>query len=123
MVAMRFAFLILALCLSVAPMTAKAGDFIPYLDSVPLMDGFTASADNALIFDKPEGRVIEIDLWCEAACPNDAAITHYYADALGMLGWIKADSGEFIKNNERIQIEIFSAEDGVQKIIRFRSNG
>ena len=119
---MRFIFLI-AMFIFVMPVSAKADDFIPYMDSVPLMQGFTASAEDALIFDKPEGRLVEIDIWCESNCPDNAAITDYYADGLRILGWARTGNLEFTKNDERIQIDIFSAEGGVQKIIRFRSNG
>lgn len=118
---MRFVFLTV-LCL-LTPLAAKADDFIPYMDSVPLMQGFTASAADALVFDKPEGRVVEIDIWCDTQCPDRPAIAHYYTDALRTLGWQQAAPLEFTKNNERIQIDIFGAEDGTQKIIRFRSNG
>jgi len=118
---MRFILLVTLFIFSV-PVLVKANDFVPYLNSVPLMHGFTVSAEEALIFDKPEGRFVEIDIWCEHHCPDNTTITDYYADVLSTLGWIHSKPLKFMKNNEWIQIDIFAVDEGIQKIIRFRSN-
>lgn len=102
---------------------AKGEEFIPYLDSVPLMQGFNASTETALIFDKPEGRVIEVDAWCDLDCPDQKTIEEYYAHAMKILGWTALERNSYIKETETLVIEIYSQTQNEKKIIRFRSNG
>lgn len=119
---MRFVFITVLALLAFLP-PARAGTFVPYLDGVPVMPGFAASTDGALIFDKPEGRVIEVDIWCAQTCPADAAIAAYYIKALETLGWRQKEKLIFNKGGEHLVIELYGHAKSPQKIIRFRSNG
>ena len=64
---MKILFLF-ALLLMTTPL--KAQEFAPYMDGVPVMPQFFISPDDIMVFDKPQGRVAEITLWCQENCPN-----------------------------------------------------
>ena len=62
--------------------------FINILGDVPLMTGLNVDYDSVLIFDKPEGRFIElIAVMDQKTNPHD--VQSYYQRSLPMLGWQK----------------------------------
>lgn len=113
----------LAVCLILSSTLRASEAMVPYFDGVPVMPGFTAAADEALIFDKPEGRVIEITAWCDADCPPPQDIKSYYKNALTGLGWHLRPGGEFAKDQDTVHMEILQDERERTTIIVFRSNG
>lgn len=58
--------------------------FLEGFDDVPLMPGFHELADSLLIFDKPDGKIIQSEA-CGAA--SWAAVRGFYTGALPQLGW------------------------------------
>ncbi|HEX7969421.1 MAG TPA: hypothetical protein VF502_14470, partial [Stellaceae bacterium] len=52
----RFALVLLLLAPAGA---ALAGDFVPGTEDVPLMPGLASVAGSSLVFDKPQGRIVE----------------------------------------------------------------
>ena len=54
---LSFALLMFAVALSSAP--ARAQQFVPGTEDVPLMRELALVKDSDLVFDKPEGRIIE----------------------------------------------------------------
>lgn len=96
---------------------------VPYLDSVPVMNGFTVMHDDILVFDKPEGQIIEVSLYCENNCPKDAEIYNYYRTVFINLGWQADDVMGFYKSNTAITMELQkSTENADIVIVTFQSS-
>lgn len=96
---------------------------IPYFDSIPLMNGFHTSQDDVMIFDKPEGRIIEAFIWCETECPSIDAIQSYYKQSLISLGWASTSGTKFRKKGHTLSFDIQHDPTGASTVILFQSNG
>ena len=64
----------------------RAEGFLSALDDMPLADGVVELADGALVFDKPEGRIVQVTALREGAS-TPALIRQFYMDTLPNLGW------------------------------------
>jgi hypothetical protein len=77
----------LLLCVMM-PLTAALADaFVPGTEDVPLMPGLTPVAGSAVVFDKPEGRIVEAQA---AGKVTRAAVRAFYEASLPRLGWTAA---------------------------------
>jgi hypothetical protein len=117
---MKFIYTLI-LCLIAFPVTAQ--NTMPYLDGVPVMNNFALSDDDVLVFDKPEGRVIDITTWCATNCPTDKVIDTFYMSTLNRLGWTMTAPRQFSNNQTLIQYDIVRDTSENSVIILFRSNG
>ncbi|MEC4593013.1 MULTISPECIES: hypothetical protein [Nitrospirillum] len=82
--------------------------FVPGVEDLPLMPGLMAPANAAVVFDQPEGRIVE------SAAQGDvsaAAITAFYAQTLPQLGWRPAGNDRWAREGERL--EITATRDGM----------
>ena len=89
--------------------------FIEPLGDVPLMDGLSVDYQSALIFDKPEGRFVEI-----AAYPagiSTSKIEAYYRQSLAALGWVESEKNKYNRLQENLEISFIQGDGG--KILRF----
>ncbi|QQG36689.1 MAG: hypothetical protein HYS17_02635 [Micavibrio aeruginosavorus] len=82
--------------------------FFYALNDVPLMPGLRELSDEALHFDKPEGRIVAATALGETLAPE--AIQRFYGAVLPQLGWIPAGEGSFLRGEERLRLNIQSAE-------------
>ena len=92
--------------------------FVPGVEDLPLMPGLTAPANDAVVFDQPEGRIVE------SAARGDVsadAITAFYTQTLPQLGWRPAGAGRWAREGERL--EITATRDGAgrqaETMVRF----
>lgn len=77
------------ICLSFVlalPGGAQAEAFLSAINDVPLAVGVVELDDGAMVFDKPEGRIVQVTALREEA-PSAADIRHFYGTALPNLGW------------------------------------
>ena len=110
-------FILLAV-LFLMPLKAKAQEStIPYLDGVPVMRGFTVMEESILLFDKPEGQIAEVSLFCETGCPQKEAVYTYYNDVLKGLGWASDGANHFFSESKYIRIEYSKADDLTSSVI------
>ncbi len=106
-----------ALLLLISPSISWAQDthpqpeprFFENLNDIPLMPGLFEMIDETVIFDKPEGRIVESSAATESVAP--AAIEAFYDSTLPQLGWERTTEDLFTRQNERLQIQI-EKEDG-----------
>lgn len=110
-----------AMCLAVlssvfmAPKAVAGQAYLSVSDDIPLMPTLTEDPDAALVFDSPDGRIVE------AAAAGAADITDirtYYSTVLPQLGWTDHDNGRFIRSGEQLMLEI--AEREGLRVVRFR---
>ena len=106
---------LLILVLLTAPAAAQlAGAFVSGTEDLPLMAGLVESPEAGLVFDKPEGRIVEA--WASGAVER-GAVEAFYAETLPALGWIPAGALEFTREDEALRITI--TEEGGAVTVRF----
>lgn len=86
--------------------TEKATVFLPGFPDVPLMQGLDVDEGGTVVFDKPDGRILE----ASAAGPVAASdLVSYYVAALPALGWREGGARphrlQFRREGELLQIE------------------
>jgi hypothetical protein len=74
---------IIALILALA-LPAWAQGFVPGTEDLPLMPGLAVQANSAVVFDKPQGRIVEA---VARGRLQRAKVLQFYASTLPSLGW------------------------------------
>jgi hypothetical protein len=123
MTAFLRSFLCFALLLAAAPAVARADDdvtFMQTLEDVPLMPGLHELADQAVVFDQPDGRIVEVTAVADGLAPGagSATITGFYAQTLPQLGWTADGPGAWVREKERLTMQ-FGAATGGPAAVRF----
>lgn len=90
--------------------------FFHVMNDVPVMPGLRELTDEAVNFDKPEGRIISATAVSDTVAP--AAIKNFYGQTLPQLGWRAQPDGSFVRDQERLKL-IIEGKEGVS-IIRFQ---
>ncbi len=87
----RIAFAYLLTLFLTLPAALQAAGFLSSIDDMPLADGVVELQDGAMVFDKPEGRIVQVT----ALRDGDIALTDirgFYAATLPNLGWRTTES-------------------------------
>lgn len=102
--------LLFALILIAAPLAAHADGFVPGTEDLPLMPGLVSVAGSAVVFDKPEGRIVESSAH---GTLSRYAVTRFYAQTLPQLGWrsIAGMPASWTRAGERLRLD-FRGPDG-----------
>ena len=112
MVALVLGVAALALAGGSAPAQDGSASFVGGIEDLPLMAGLVEDAAAGLVFDKPEGRIVE----AVAAGPLErAAVDAFYAAALAQLGWRPSGDGAYTREGEALRITV-SGEDGAVSV-------
>ena len=93
---------------------AAAPAFFTALRDVPLMPGLEEMTEFTVVFDKPEGRIIE-SLAVAGTTPPEA-IRNFYDTALPQFGWRRIAQNSFVREKENLQIHFEEIEG--QNILR-----
>jgi hypothetical protein len=98
--------LILAL---LAPMSAAlAAEFVAGTEDLPLMPGLAAVAGSSLVFDKPQGRIVEAQATGKV---SRSAVQSFYGATLPQLGWTSAGANAWRREGEQLRLD-FRGRDG-----------
>lgn len=73
------------------PATAQAVEYSRVITDLPLMDGMTEKSEQAVTFDKPDGRILKTS--AEIAMAPEAVLA-FYKNALPALGWTAPEGAE-----------------------------
>ncbi|GAB5389588.1 MAG: hypothetical protein Alpg2KO_25560 [Alphaproteobacteria bacterium] len=92
-----------------APALAQSGqaDFVPGLDDVPLMTALSQQGGYDLVFDKPEGRIVESVVTGDVQA---LSVKAFYDQNLPQLGWKSAGQDRWLREGEVLQLQYFSTE-------------
>lgn len=125
---MRTTFLIAALTLFLFPLVAVSpaeggeggqapartleatGSFLAGLDDLPLTPGLREIKDAGVVFDKPEGRIVEAYAEGEVSV---AKVRSFYAATLPQLGWRAEGPGRYRREGEVLSIGYRAAGKGL----------
>jgi hypothetical protein len=97
----------------------RPGHFLSGFEDLPLMDGLSEQADAGVVFDKPDGRIIE--RYASGPLSFDSVYA-FYRDTLPQLGWHPRPAKSprqllFEREGESLDIEFKFA--GSELIARF----
>ena len=97
---------------------AQAGaGYVPGTEDVPLMPGLATDAGASIVFDKPQGRIVEA---AATGAVTRHAVMAFYEESLPQLGWrhaaAKSTDGSaatksFERDGERLSLD-FDGRDG-----------
>jgi hypothetical protein len=100
---MRILILVLALLMSPLSLaTTSAEGFFKVVNDLPLMEGLRDVPDAALLYDKPEGRIVEL---LARGQVSENKVREFYARTLPQLGW-KRRSDVFVREGEVLSLKI-----------------
>jgi hypothetical protein len=100
--------LLLALALVVLAVPAGAAEFVAGTEDVPLMAGLKTVEAKSLVFDKPEGRIVEAEARGIVA---RAKVRDFYDATLPQLGWSAAGQDAWRREGEMLRLS-FGGRDG-----------
>jgi len=84
--------------------TAKAPAFFEALYDVPIMPGLEEARDQAMLFDKPDGRIASVVAASKTLAVAD--ISRFYAESLPQLGWRKTAENQYVRGSDRLVMEL-----------------
>jgi hypothetical protein len=87
---------------------AESPQFFSSIPDMPLMTGLKELTDQTVVFDKPEGRIIESVALIESQ-PEEAVI-RFYKDTLPQLGWARIGNLSFQREDEFLRVSIENFE-------------
>jgi hypothetical protein len=87
--------------------------YVPGTEDVPLMPGLAADDASSVIFDKPQGRIVEA---AARGAVTRHAVMAFYEESLPQLGWRRtvpksAATKSFERDGERLSLD-FDGRDG-----------
>lgn len=102
--------LVLAALLLAPPAMAgpRHAGFVAGTEDVPLMPGLRNIDEQLVVFDKPEGRIVEAEARGRV---KRAAVEKFYAATLPQLGWVADGPRAWHREKEGLRLE-FKGRDG-----------
>jgi hypothetical protein len=92
--------------LAAGPLAAQKGaapDFVAGTEDVPLMPGLRNQENTLVVFDKPQGRIVEVEARGRV---TRAAAEKFYADSLPPLGWVADGTHRWRRDGEGLRLDI-----------------
>lgn len=105
---MRLRFVLTVLLLLVATSIARADQFVAGTEDIPLMPGLNPVRGSSLVFDKPEGRIVEAEA---QGAVSRVKVLSFYAATLPQLGWRKIGTDRWQRDAEHLSLD-FHGQDG-----------
>jgi len=99
MARLAFALFLSLLCAA----AARADSFVAGTEDVPLMQGLVPVESGALVFDKPEGRIVEAQAHGKL---ERGAVRDFYRSTLPQLGWKALAGNAWRREEEMLRVEI-----------------
>lgn len=111
-VALLAALALLGVC--AAPARAQLHSYIAEVEDLPLMPGLAEVEGAGVIFDKPDGRIVEA--YAQGEVARDAVLA-FYRQTLPQLGWRAAGAAAFRREGEALSLDFL--DGGGALIVRF----
>lgn len=93
----------------------EAQQYLRYLSDIPILERGEELDEQALVFDKAEGRVVEEVVF--APYFEQQKVKNFYAATLPALGWKAISPEHFLRNKEQLIVKTEKADGGL--IVRF----
>jgi len=95
------------------PSLARAQGFLVGHEDLPLLAGLVQTADSMMVYDVPQGRVVEAFAQTESGASK---VFKAYGDALPQMGWKAKSPRKFVRKDETLTFEVIS--EGHPTVIR-----
>jgi hypothetical protein len=97
-----------------ASLRAQVQSYIAEVEDLPLMPGLAEVEDAGVIFDKPDGRIVQAYAQGEVA---REAVLAFYHQTLPQLGWRPTGAATFRREGEALSLSFL--DGGGALIVRF----
>jgi len=89
---------------------ASGSAFVAGFENLPLMEGLTQVSEDTVLFDTPQGRIVQA-----SANGNlkEVDVFAFYSTTLPQLGWRRVSKASFLREGEKLVLEIEPALQGV----------
>lgn len=101
--------LCLAVLLLALPAAAQEPQWVEGVDDLPLMPGLVMQGDAPLVFDKPEGRIVQATA---AGSLSADAVRAFYTSTMPELGWRSSGGDNFTRAGERLRVQVDGSTAG-----------
>jgi hypothetical protein len=98
----------LVLALVLVAVEARAAAYVAGTEDLPLMPGLVPVEGGSVVFDKPEGRIVEAEARGALA---RGKIRAFYAATLPQLGWSRLGPDAWRRDGEELRID-YGGRDG-----------
>ena len=106
-----FFMVVVFLCLSWWEVRAEEDQkYLRYLSDIPILERGEELEEQAIFFDKAEGRVVEEVIFVPHF--DQKKIKNFYTATLPALGWEASLSDHFLRNGEQLVVKIEKADGG-----------
>lgn len=89
---------------------ADAEDWVAGIPDLPLMPGLEPLPESGVVFDNPGGRIVEAFAAGKVA---PQSVLAFYDETLPQLGWRRETSGAYLREGERLSLDISQDTGGV----------
>jgi hypothetical protein len=104
------------LCTAASPAHADGAGFVGGFDDLPLADGLTEIAGAGVVFDTPEGRIVER---YASGTAEAATVADFYTETLPALGWQPLAPMVFGRDAEALTITVFPPDTDNRLTVRY----
>jgi hypothetical protein len=87
-----------------------ADAFVEGTEDVPLMPGLVQVAGAGMVFDSPQGRIVEA---YAKGTAQSQAVLDFYAQTLPQLGWTALGPAAYRREGETLRLELYPEKDGL----------
>jgi hypothetical protein len=87
-----------------APLASAADTFFEALYDVPVMPGLEEVKGEAMLFDKPDGRIASVVAASKTVEPQQ--VTQFYAESLPQLGWKKTAENQYVRGSDKLVMDV-----------------
>ncbi len=114
-------FVFTLICVELAPSFAgnarkvETQQFFETMQDIPLMPGLYEMPEEAVIFDKPEGRIIESSAASETL--KNEEIGAFYDQTLPQMGWQRIAPFSYVRQGESLKMRL--EEQQGYSVVRF----
>lgn len=82
-------------------LAAAGGGFLSGAEDVPLPPTLTEASAGGMVFDSPQGRIVDADATGDM---TEAQVIAFYAQTLPQLGWTRISDNEYRSETETLRI-------------------
>ncbi|MBH63645.1 MAG: hypothetical protein CL569_14585 [Alphaproteobacteria bacterium] len=82
--------------------------FFSQVEDLPIMPGLEEVVDEGMVFDKPEGRIVEV---VAIGAVSRQAIMAFYGATLPELGWKQESSTDYARSGEVLRFRVDNRGD------------
>jgi len=98
------------LCASPATVLRAANAFVAGTEDLPLMPGLAMVKDAGVVFDTPQGRIVEA---YARGNTTRKAVLDFYDQTLPQLGWNLTGTAAYRREGEALRLELYQDNGGL----------